>query len=449
MSTLNSFKIGMQMAESANERRRQAERDAWLREEQDQKRQGWQREADAQARIDAARRAALDELDAPPEMAGASQLTQRFGLSPQYAQPDPTTAPPPLGIQRTPGTPVVPATVTQPTGVQPQVPRFNYSTPEGAAVRRQWQMARTPEEILRAESALANLRSQQEQAQLFTSVLNASPAQIEQFSKGFSDFKGVTGKLVPDTKTGMVTLELGEKSFPLNRTQLATYVHSLYKLEKGDPTGLQDLASIDQSIASAAEKDFARLKDVGAMQNDVAYKGRMLDNDTRRTNASIAASGRSSQNVREFVDAKGNTVLLDIASLSKNKDGSLAVPAGLRPKGARAEITTANVIDYAKSLVENNTPDPDAPNKPLTLDKAMVIARAQLGDGGYKTAADRLVEAYIANRGTPAATQPTAPAQGVKVPPRQITTIVPPRSAADLAPRQPATEEDIIKMLAR
>lgn len=256
-----------------------------------------------------------------------------------------------------------------------------------------------------------------------------------------------------DPKTGMTTFALvngdGYDEIKVPPADLGKIAVGYRRLQRGDIGGLDVIAAVNKDLAAVVREELKLDMEIGKANNDANYKSGSLANDAARTSA-IASNARStSQNVREFVDAKGNTVLLDIAALPKNRDGSLAVPAGLRPKTARAEVTTANVIDYAKSLVENNTPDPDAPNKPLTLDKAMVIAREQLGGNGYKTAADRLVEAYLANRGNAPAPQPAAPAQGVKVPPRQITTIVPPRSAADLAPRQPATEEEIIKMLAR
>lgn len=188
---------------------------------------------------------------------------------------------------------------------------------------------------------------------------------------------------------------------------------------------------------------------VGSSINDaekLSIEREKLGIQRAEAGAKQAYYNRASQSLREFVDPKGNSVLVDVASLPRGKDGTLDLPQGLRPKAARPEVSQSDVVNYAKALVEADTPDPDAPKTKLTLDKALVIARAHLGGEGYKSAADKLVEAYMTNRGKTQPEEKPAPV-GVVKPPRQITTIVPPRTAADINPKPRMTDEEIIKLL--
>lgn len=68
--------------------------------------------------------------------------------------------------------------------------------------------------------------------------------------------------------------------------------------------------------------------------------------------ASLAAQrDRRSGDLREFVDGKGNTVLIDAGAVPRKPDGSLALPTGLMPKTVRPQLTPADrykvAVDYA------------------------------------------------------------------------------------------------------
>lgn len=215
------------------------------------------------------------------------------------------------------------------------------------------------------------------------------------------------------------------------------------------------LSGVSKELAALIQGQNQVTEAIVRSGNDAQSKADAAANDRARTG--IAAQGLAVQRgaarkLERFIDAKGNSVLVDVSALPTGKDGTLALPPGLRPATARPEVTTDNIISYARTLVENGTPDPDSPNKPLTMDKAMTVARAQLGGQGYQSAADRIVEAYLAGKDAQGAS-PAAPAPTKEAPrglaPRQIGTIVPPRSAADMKPKQPMSEEEIIKMLAR
>lgn len=69
--------------------------------------------------------------------------------------------------------------------------------------------------------------------------------------------------------------------------------------------------------------------------------------------ASLAAQrDRRSGNLMEFVDAKGNTVLIDTGAAPRGPDGVVGLPTGLTPKTVRPQLTPAEryklAVDYAK-----------------------------------------------------------------------------------------------------
>jgi len=77
------------------------------------------------------------------------------------------------------------------------------------------------------------------------------------------------------------------------------------------------------------------------------------------------------------------------------KDTQLGLTAG-REKAPRP-VTIAELNTMAKGMIDSGMEDPDAPGKPLTYMKAMAIARAEAAGIPYKSAADRLIDAMVAN----------------------------------------------------
>lgn len=153
--------------------------------------------------------------------------------------------------------------------------------------------------------------------------------------------------------------------------------------------------------------------------NDALGKQKGLEHDRaqladaqRRTG--IAASqarqaGAQSRNLKEYVNAKGETVLVDTSMLRAGPDGVVPIPTGLRPKTARP-VDQRAAVDMAKTLVESGMADPDAPGQPLTMEKAMAIADARLSGQPYVSAQERLLQQYIEAKNNPAGGAP-APAR--------------------------------------
>lgn len=78
------------------------------------------------------------------------------------------------------------------------------------------------------------------------------------------------------------------------------------------------------------------------LNQDGAHQRRMLE----------AQRDRRSGNLMEFVDAKGNTVLIDTGAAPRGADGVVGLPTGLTPKTVHPQLTPAEryklAVDYAK-----------------------------------------------------------------------------------------------------
>jgi len=72
---------------------------------------------------------------------------------------------------------------------------------------------------------------------------------------------------------------------------LAQYAVGLWKQSKGDPSGLEDLARIDKSLADMADKAYGRVKDTVVNANDVALKSNQMRDADRRTATDYARLG--------------------------------------------------------------------------------------------------------------------------------------------------------------
>jgi hypothetical protein len=107
---------------------------------------------------------------------------------------------------------------------------------------------------------------------------------------------------------------------------------------------------------------------------------------------------------------------------------------GLAAGGERAPRapTIAELNTIAKGIIDSGMEDPDAPGTPLTYTKAMAMARSEAAGVPYKSAADKLVEAMIAQRTNPTApaprAAPAAPSRGLFTDPQGRTQLLQPFS---------------------
>jgi len=104
--------------------------------------------------------------------------------------------------------------------------------------------------------------------------------------------------------------------------------------------------------------------------NDALGKQQGLNNDNarlglERQRVGIAAgaarqAGNQSRNLREYINAKGETVVVDMGVLATGPDGTVDLPPGLRPKTAR-DMTEMQRIAYGQAVKELADLGSDAP----------------------------------------------------------------------------------------
>ena len=158
---------------------------------------------------------------------------------------------------------------------------------------------------------------------------------------------------------------------------------------------------IEFKLAEAADRSSGRAE---TKRHNQAVEG----NDGARLGlARDSANRKNAQNLREFVDEKGNTVLLDVTGIQPDAQGRMPIPTGLRPKTARAEYTTADVIKLAEGLVGTPMPGTTGGGAPRNYDmnSAMVAARAQLGGSVDQGGGAPAVAPPARNRAAPIPTQ--------------------------------------------
>lgn len=112
------------------------------------------------------------------------------------------------------------------------------------------------------------------------------------------------------------------------------------------------------------------------------------------------------------------------------KDRQTGLNAGRETAPRAATIAELNTM--AKGMIDSGMEDPDAPGTPLSYTKALAIARSEAAGMPYKSAADKLVEAMVAQRTPPDATAPrTVPAtssRGLFTDPQGRTQLLQPLS---------------------
>lgn len=117
--------------------------------------------------------------------------------------------------------------------------------------------------------------------------------------------------------------------------------NTVNNLRNDDTRADQTLASQEQHRKDQSALGWARLRQDGAHQAAVRS----------------AAGDRRSGNLMEFVDAKGNTVLIDTGAAPRGADGVVGLPTGLTPKTVRPQLTPADRYKLAIEYATNNSVD--------------------------------------------------------------------------------------------
>lgn len=262
----------------------------------------------------------------------------------------------------------------------------------------------TTETGRKAELKRINAMSDEELATSFGQIINPRP-----------DVPAMIGY---DPKKKAFTFTSDIPGFPtqvLTRAEVVNGLMGLWEQGNGDyNTGVQSVLSTVQSQRAIDNQNFTRSQGVATANADLDYKNRLVGIQERELGLKGAYYNRAGRDLRQYVDANQNVVLIDVAGLPRGKDGTVAIPAGLRPYNARPEVTTTDVVKYAESL--RGTKNPNT-GKAYTAEEAMSESRRIL-TGGQDPFMARL-DAVLGGGGDPfAATNTTKPppANGVRTP---------------------------------
>lgn len=230
----------------------------------------------------------------------------------------------------------------------------------------------------------------------------------------------------------------GKESQELLRSTSKELHDALYK-------DAQLTASTVQSTNDARSKQFGHENDqtrLGMDEQRLVLERQRVGIAARSANTA-AATARKPQWV-PMEDANGKLTYVDMNNVPSN-GGIAQLPEGVR--APRRAVDHTAQVNMAKAFVESGMADPDEPAKPLTMDKAMAMAESRMLGKPYVSASDRLLDAYIeaksgGKKAAPAAPKEATPAAGIR--PR-IGTLIPPRTASDMVPKKPMSDDDIIR----
>lgn len=217
-----------------------------------------------------------------------------------------------------------------------------------------------------------------EQAGQAAQYLNNTSKRV---SMGTPDDKGIV-------RMSVVTPDGRADFLKLTKQDQAQLYAAAGMMEMDPQRALTIMSGVNKGLAEAiaADNDIEfKLGDAGskaATQTELNRHNTATERiDNRRAQAAITLANRPlAANIREFKDATGKIVMLDISSLPRGTDGKIAIPAGLSPVKEKLPYTNKDVLDLAKELV--GTPRAaGADGKPRvhTLDSAMVAAENRLG----------------------------------------------------------------------
>lgn len=293
MGFLNGMRFAQSVKDSRDEKARRAVEDAWLAESRGRQRDEWTRADSERNAADAARSTMLGRVkdgsyDTDYE---SGSFLQRYGLS----SPNQGQAFAPASGLRQPQAQEAGDYTGMPTGPEMQqapAPQQRRVNPMRQQLIDQMELARARRDdqgFSAAQQAYTKMGMDEAAANVYQSALNASPEQMAKWAEGFSNNQHVRGKINFDPRTNMSTLQLdGGGAVQMTRPQAAKYVAGLWKLSRGDASGLGDLESIDKNLAESAKADLDRMGNVTRTNNDASYKGQSLANDAQR-NANQAA----------------------------------------------------------------------------------------------------------------------------------------------------------------
>lgn len=204
-----------------------------------------------------------------------------------------------------------------------------------------------------------------------------------------------------DPKTGITTFAIAKgdtyDEVKINPADLGKIAVGYRRLERGDVSGLELISGVNKELANAVKEEMSLQLNVGGKNNEAIQRVAQMNNDTTRTQNDTARVGLQrdqlnrpqAANLREFQNAKGEPVLVDISKLPRDKDGSIPLPAGLKPRTAKPEYTPKAYAETVKLYTEAGYP----------LEDARMMADKEYGRGPSSSSTDSNLKALNDKKG--------------------------------------------------
>jgi len=301
---MDGWNAGERAHLAKQEMERQKREDAWAAEERAQRRNQWQRDATAQTLLEGTvGRVSQNPTDQTGEFAAQYGLQPTERVVPSAAA-NYNKRQGFFGESEGPG-------LTLPA----EEPKFGIH-PKRQGLVEDYKISVAKGDLTGArgiKTQIDTLDMGSQAAALQQRVLNAPPDKVAAFAQKYTDSAHIPGSMVVDPKTMLTTLTLdGGKPIQMTRADMATYVTGLWKLNQGDPSGKEDIASIDKSLAAMADKRFGQMKDVAQTSNDavakasdMAYKRGSLGIHQQNANRQNAALDKYGAGVKAADEAAG------------------------------------------------------------------------------------------------------------------------------------------------
>jgi hypothetical protein len=151
-------------------------------------------------------------------------------------------------------------------------------------------------------------------------------------------------------------------------------LYVLTNLMQLDPSRARsEMDKVSDKVRAVASQAFeAQTKGVTA-NNTATHYANSDANDAARTSAIANRYNRpQASDLREFTDADGKAVMVDVTGLKRNADGTIPLPAGLKPRAAKPEYTPQAWASTVKDLAATG----------MSVEDAQMRADMMFGRGG-------------------------------------------------------------------
>ena len=182
------------------------------------------------------------------------------------------------------------------------------------------------------------------------------------------DKKGAVTLQMVDSATGK---PIGAPAFTGSEAEATKYLY----------TAASAPETLAEYAASTAKAKLDATKTQSEIDKNQALGAAAVTNAAAaKANATSTENYRRAQGLQKFVNANGETVILDIGKLPVGDDGTVAIPQGLRPATEKVEPSEAVVQKLAENLIGTPKGGLDEDGKPLVYSASEAYAEA------YRTA---------------------------------------------------------------